>query len=142
MVSLFRQAGVTAGQGNARRRWPGMLTRSLPDERANSRSLTSAERRIAAFSLLGVAYVAFALFARTHALPVLCPFRRIPGWRCPLCGLTTSLGRLLRGEIGSAFRAHPLGPPIVVAGVIWYLASLGFIVRARVSRRRGHERGS
>jgi hypothetical protein len=70
---------------------------------------------------LAVIYTTFAFFAREHRLPVFCPFRRLTGVRCPLCGFTTSTGHLLHGEIRSAFKAHPLGPVVIAGTALWSL---------------------
>lgn len=77
--------------------------------------------RLTLFSVLGVLFALYALFARSHRTPVLCPFRRLTGVRCPLCGLTTSTGHLLHGNVRSAFRAHPLGPVFWILAGLWYL---------------------
>lgn len=61
-------------------------------------------------------YVVVAWWAGRRDLPVLCPYRRLTGWRCPACGLTRSIACALRGELRRAVAEHPLGP-MVVAGV-------------------------
>lgn len=81
---------------------------------------TTAER-LGAISVLGILYLAFVVFARDHPTPVICPFRRLTGVRCPLCGFTTSVGELMRGNLRAATRAHPLGPLLIVVGGVWYL---------------------
>lgn len=81
------------------------------------------------FSGLGVTYYAFARYSAAHHVPVLCPFRRLTGMRCPLCGFTTSTALLLQGDLRAALRAHPLGPLALVGALIWYGWTTGEIVR-------------
>ncbi|HXB64783.1 MAG TPA: DUF2752 domain-containing protein [Solirubrobacteraceae bacterium] len=78
----------------------------------------TALRRLA---LLRVAAGAYALFAATAPLariPSPCPFRRITGFRCPLCGLTRATRALTRGEIGNALALHPLAPLLWAGAVL------------------------
>jgi hypothetical protein len=51
----------------------------------------------------------------------ICPFRRLTGHRCPLCGLTHSLASLMRGDLRGSLKAHPLG--WLVAGRIVFAAN-------------------
>ena len=46
--------------------------------------------------------------------PLRCPLKTILGLRCPTCGLGESILYFLTGDLSSAFKAHFLGPPIVV----------------------------
>jgi Protein of unknown function (DUF2752) len=80
--------------------------------------------RLALFAALALVYGVFAWFTYRRRMPVLCPFRRLTSLRCPLCGFTTSTGHLLHGDLGSALRAHPLGPAVWILGSFWYLRSL------------------
>jgi Protein of unknown function (DUF2752) len=61
-------------------------------------------------------YVVVAWWAGRRDLPVLCPYRRLTGWRCPACGLTRSIACVLRGELRRSVAEHPL-ELVVVAGV-------------------------
>lgn len=63
------------------------------------------ERAIAGFML---AYIALSpVLARSEH--VVCPFRRLTGHRCPLCGLTRSLAALTRGNVRASVAEHPFG---------------------------------
>lgn len=54
------------------------------------------------------AYVALALaLGGRSSVPRVCPFYRVFGRDCPLCGLTRALGLIGRGRIGEAVRAYP-----------------------------------
>lgn len=66
--------------------------------------------------LVATTYVVVAWWAGRRDLPVVCPYRRLTGQRCPACGLTRSIACVLRGELRRALAEHPLGP-VVVAGV-------------------------
>ena len=89
--------------------------------------------RLALLGGLGIAYAGYAWAAHGCDLPVMCPYRRLTGHRCPLCGATTALGHLLHGAPRAAFRAHPLAPPAALVALIWYLYS-AFSVRRRAAR--------
>lgn len=71
-------------------------------------------------SLLVVAavYVGVAGVLGGRGGPTLCPFRLLTGRRCPLCGLTRSVGRAARGDLHGALAHHPAGPAVVVATVV------------------------
>jgi hypothetical protein len=52
-----------------------------------------------------------------------CNFLATTGWPCPTCGMTTSFSALAHGQVGFAFRAHPLGPVLVAALLaVWAMA--------------------
>jgi len=68
---------------------------------------------------LWVAYLAFAVATVDRGWPIACPFRRLTGFRCPLCGLTTAVGRLLRGNAQGSLRAHPAGVIALPLGTLW-----------------------
>lgn len=93
---------------------------------------------LALFGGLGLAYASYAWLTHGHDLPVVCPYRRLTGLRCPLCGATTALGHLLHGEPRAAFRAHPLAPPAMLAALIWYVY-FAFATAAPSARRNRRE---
>jgi hypothetical protein len=64
--------------------------------------------------VLACGYAVFALVAPGR-MPVLCPYRRITGRRCPACGLTGAVGSALRGDPRRATAQHPLGVPVSLA---------------------------
>lgn len=51
-------------------------------------------------------------------IPSTCGFRVLTGYPCPSCGLTRSVCFTVRGELGSAFRLHPMGPIIALGGAV------------------------
>ena len=51
-----------------------------------------------------------------------CLFRQMFGLSCPHCGMTTSFSYLVRGQVGSAMRANPMG--IVLAALLGCLCIL------------------
>ncbi|UCG31676.1 MAG: DUF2752 domain-containing protein, partial [Phycisphaerales bacterium] len=53
-----------------------------------------------------------------------CGFLVRTGFPCPTCGMTTSCCLSVRGRIGAAFYAQPLGPFIILGAVICGLGSL------------------
>jgi hypothetical protein len=67
---------------------------------------------------LGAVGLAAAVLLSSDEGPVLCPFRRCTGYECPGCGMTRSAGRVLRGDVGGGFAAHPLGPLILAQLVV------------------------
>ncbi len=87
----------------------------------------AALRRLALLRVLAGAYVLFAALAPLTRLPSLCPFRRMTGFRCPLCGLTRATRALTRGDIGNAMALHPLAP------LLWAIAALALTRRQETS---------
>jgi hypothetical protein len=74
--------------------------------------------------LLGVltaAYALFAAFDASNKLPAVCPFRRLTGLRCPLCGLTTSLGHALHGRARTAIEIYPPLPVVLVGWCLLFV---------------------
>lgn len=88
---------------------------------------TDAVRRLTLFRVLACAYALFAAVAPVTQLPSLCPFRRVTGFRCPLCGLTRATRALTRGDIGNAMALHPVAP------LLWAVAALALTRRQETS---------
>jgi len=53
----------------------------------------------------------------------ICILHRITGLPCPGCGMTRSLGHLLRGDVAHSLTYHPMGivlaPALLLAVVLW-----------------------
>lgn len=64
----------------------------------------------------------------------LCPLRRLTGVPCPLCGTTTGVLALSRGDVLAAFAANPVVPVLVIAVVS---AFLPLFFRSRPARDVG-----
>jgi hypothetical protein len=60
--------------------------------------------------VVGLVAFGFALASSALDLGVLCPLRRLTGLPCPLCGLTTGIAALARGDVVGAVHANPLAP--------------------------------
>lgn len=77
---------------------------------------------------LGLGLGLSALYATT-GLGVLCPFRAVTGWDCPLCGGTRMGSALLHGDVGAALALNPLALLLVTAagvlGLLWTVEALG-----------------
>lgn len=72
--------------------------------------------------LLAVGFLAAA--PTTDDGPTVCPFALITGTACPGCGMTRAAGYLLRGDLSSALRYHPLVILIAIqslAGWGWWM---------------------
>jgi len=83
-----------------------------------------ARPRVSRTALLGGLAGAYALFAAAAPIarvPATCPFRRLTGRRCPLCGLTRATRALTRGEVGHALALHPLAP------LLWAGAAIALV---------------
>ena len=69
-----------------------------------------------------------ALYATTGA-GVLCPFRTLTGWDCPLCGGTRMGSALLHGDVAAAWSFNPVALALVAAlgllGVVWAMEAAG-----------------
>jgi hypothetical protein len=56
--------------------------------------------------------------------PTVCPFALCTGMACPGCGMTRAASHLIRGDLATALRYHPLVPLVAVlslGGWVWYL---------------------
>jgi hypothetical protein len=56
--------------------------------------------------------------------PTVCPFALVTGTACPGCGMTRAAGYLIRGDLASALRYHPLVILVAVqalAGWGWWI---------------------
>ena len=72
---------------------------------------------------------ALALVAAANLLPAAvlgwlpaCPLRTMTGLLCPLCGATHALFALARGDVGAAWRSHPL---VIIGLASWALLAAG-----------------
>lgn len=85
--------------------------------------------------LLAVGFLAVAPAADDG--PTVCPFALVTGTACPGCGLTRAAGYLLRGDLSSALRYHPLVILIAVqalAGWGWWMLRRSDTVRPLSTR--------
>lgn len=62
-------------------------------------------------------------------VPVPCIFRWLTGLPCPMCGMSTALAHMARGEVLAALRCHVLGPVAYVGA--WLLLGWSGWVLAR-----------
>ncbi len=53
------------------------------------------------------------------------------GWPCPTCGFTTSVSATVQGDFLFALRAHPFGPVLVLALVVFGLAGVTELITSR-----------
>lgn len=65
----------------------------------------------------------------TQCLLLPCFFRQLTGVPCPLCGMTTSLAHMARGELVAAFNAHLLGPLLYVLAFLTAGRSLWALIK-------------
>lgn len=66
------------------------------------------------------------------SIPTTCGFRLLTGMPCPSCGMTRSVCLTVRGQLGSAFGLHPLGPVFTLAMVLQVAFSLLSLALPRV----------
>lgn len=80
----------------------------------------SRRRDLVTAGVLGAALVtAFAITpGGARSGPLLCPFRAVTGWPCPLCGATRSWVDLAHGDLQSSFAMNPVGPLLFVGAVV------------------------
>jgi hypothetical protein len=55
----------------------------------------------------------FRLYSPPPEPTLVCPFRWLTTFPCPLCGMTRALCALAHGEPGLAWRLHPLSPLVL-----------------------------
>jgi len=60
-----------------------------------------------------------------------CGFMVRTGFPCPTCGMTTSCSLTVRGRLGAAFRAQPMGPILVLGAVVGATACLAVVVSGK-----------
>jgi hypothetical protein len=76
-------------------------------------------------SAAGVAAaVAVAGVLDLHRPATLCPLRALTGIPCPVCGTTTGVARLVRGDLAGAFLANPVTMLVAAAFVVAPLVAL------------------
>jgi Protein of unknown function (DUF2752) len=81
------------------------------------RDLTARDR-LPLLRALAAGYALFAVTVPLTRVPSLCPFRRLAGLRCPLCGLTRATRALARGDMRGALALHPLAPLLWLAALM------------------------
>jgi len=64
-----------------------------------------------------------------------CPFYTITGLPCPVCGITRASALAVRGDFAGSFRAHPLGPLLVVC--MFFAIPLTFFVFLKPEKKSG-----
>ena len=79
--------------------------------------------------LLGIGAGYYVWINLTH-LSIPCPFRKVTGWLCPGCGITTMFLCLGRGDISGAFLSNPFlfatGPFLLMeVGYAFYRSQKG-----------------
>jgi hypothetical protein len=99
---------------------------------------TAALRPLVGFFAVGLGLS--ALYATT-GVGVICPFRAVTGWDCPLCGGTRMGSALLHGDVATAFAFNPVAlvgiALLGVVGVLWVVEALGGpVVRPPAGLRR------
>jgi Protein of unknown function (DUF2752) len=82
--------------------------------------------------ILGVLVVLAALPSDGVGFSV-CPFQALTGYDCPGCGLTRSISSALQWEFAKSFHHHPLGIPLILAG----LTLIASYVRLRMKHKFG-----
>lgn len=101
------------------------------DRAGDSRSRTAFRPTVALRPLAGFFALDLALSAvyATTGVGVVCPFRAVTGWNCPLCGGTRMGSALLHGDVGAAFAFNAVAlvgiALLGVVGVLWVVEALG-----------------
>ncbi|MFQ5590799.1 MAG: DUF2752 domain-containing protein [Phycisphaerae bacterium] len=99
-------------------------------------------RLIAGLVFLGSTFV-LCLAARLHPSPVglgtheqlglpPCSIIMMFGYPCPTCGMTTAFAYTVRGELVSAFAAHPGGLALALGTIVASAVSLGVLITGKV----------
>jgi hypothetical protein len=78
-------------------------------------------KRFISFIALGMGFLVYAQLTYQRNLPIMCPYRRITGKRCPFCGLTTATGHLLHGKPRQMAQSNPFTPWYLLAVFAWFL---------------------
>lgn len=64
------------------------------------------------------------VLSHTHLPGPPCLFRLMTNLPCPGCGITRSLKAIWHGDLLTAFRYHPLGPPLFLCCALLLVALL------------------
>jgi len=70
-----------------------------------------------------VGYVLIAILIGDRQLPPICPFLRLTGRRCPLCGTSRAIALATRGHIAESRAMHPLGLALLAFAICEIAAS-------------------
>jgi len=74
--------------------------------------------------------------------PLVCPWRILLGFECPMCGTTRALEAIGRGDVCGAIALNPLAILLAVAAVVVAINELaGAIFRRRLSLALGRREG-
>lgn len=121
-------------RGTARPAFGRRPVRTLREPPASGPGDRRALDRVTLSRLTGLwlTYGAFALATGQRQLPSMCPFRLVTGHNCPLCGLTRSVNRFMRGQLRSSLEEH-------WAGAILYAGS-GLLLAAAWRRTAAEDR--
>lgn len=119
------------GPRGPKSRHNGLVVSLEVDPTGDSRARTGFRSRTALRPLVGFFAVGVGLSAlyATTGVGVICPFRAVTGWDCPLCGGTRMGSALLHGDVAVAFAFNPvalIGIAVLgVVGVLWVVETLG-----------------
>jgi uncharacterized protein DUF2752 len=104
----------------------------------DARSVVPRFDRRRALATLALVYLGFSRVTADRGFPMVCPFRRLTEARCPLCGLSTGIGRALQADVRGAIRAHPLSLPALAGAlsIIRLGVGTGHDGQSRVAPRR------
>ncbi len=90
-------------------------------------------RRLLWIRIGGLAVVPVGLWALAYAIPLpnvpLCIFRLWTGRPCPGCGMTRSIVALVRGDLFTSLRFHPLGVALAALFVATFAGTAAGIFR-------------
>jgi hypothetical protein len=64
-------------------------------------------------------------------LPTMCWIRAATGHECPTCGMSRSFVAFFHGDVGHAFRFHPMGPVLAVGTVLVLISVLALALARR-----------
>ena len=64
-------------------------------------------------------------------LPTVCWIRASTGHECPTCGMSRSFVAFVHGDLGRAFRFHPMGPVLALGTVLVLLSVTGLALTRR-----------
>lgn len=59
--------------------------------------------------------IALLYYAVLGFLDITCPIKALLGFPCPVCGSTTAILRLLKGDVAGYFSTQPFSLPILIA---------------------------
>lgn len=89
---------------------------------SRSKEIAALKKQLEGALVIGVIGVIYYIWVRVTGLGLPCMFRKLTGWLCPGCGMTTLVISVLGGDFKAARAANPFiyyTWPVILIELIW-----------------------